>query len=94
MKPDSSNRFQAFVFEDGEKDKAMMVSPYFLAYLQNKIAAYAFAAVDAKIEYDPDPTKQLKAILEHERLRNFVTAYEELLAELTDHQPESPITGV
>lgn len=62
---------------------AMIVSPHFLAYLQNKIEAYASALVATRLEYHADPKQQIQAITEYERLRNFVTAYEELLSELT-----------
>lgn len=92
MRLDTSNKFQAFVFSDQEKEMARAVSPYFFAYLQNKIASYAAAALENKIEYDPDPSKQTRAILEHERLRNFVAAYEELLAELETPQTQ-PTSG-
>lgn len=65
-----------------EEQLAMQVSPLFLAYLQNKIEAYAAALVEADLPYSPNPTEQVKAILAHERLRNFVAAYEELMSEL------------
>jgi len=71
--------------EDDVK-QALSVSPYFMAYLQAKIEAYATALLETKLPYDPDPTKQVVAIVEYERTRTFVQAYEELLAELMDAQ--------
>ena len=67
-----------------EEQLATQVSPLFMAYLQNKIEAYATAVVNSNLPYDADPAKQVKAILEHERLKNFVSAYEELFAELAN----------
>lgn len=82
-----SKFFRVFLTSETEK-QAKSVPPLFLAYLQNKIEAYATALVEQQIVYDPDPTKQMKSILELERLRNFITAYEELLAELLDAQQD------
>lgn len=61
---------------------ATSTSPLFLAYLQNKIEAYATAVVNASLPYSSNPTEQVKAIMAHERLKNFVEAYQELLNEL------------
>jgi hypothetical protein len=61
---------------------AQQVSPLFLAYLQNKIEAYASALVENRLPYSANPAEQVTAILAHERLRNFVEAYEELQSEL------------
>lgn len=60
------------------------VSPMVLAYIQNKISDYASALVEKQLPYHSDPTQQVTAILAHERLRNFVEAFEELFSELTD----------
>lgn len=89
MQPDTSNKFQAYTLNEQEQELALQVSPYFLAYLQNKIAAYAGAVVDAELPYDPDPKNQIKAILAHEKFKNYVQAYEELLAELLQSQLSS-----
>ena len=87
---DPGSRFYRLALTSEENTMACSVSPLTLAYIQNKIEAYANALVDASLPYDADPAKQLKAILEHERLRNFVTAYEELFAEFADsHSPQS-----
>jgi len=67
---------------------AVKVSPLFLAYLQSKIEAYATALVDTSLTYDPDPGKQVAVIVNYERTRAFVQAYEELLAELLDAQTQ------
>lgn len=74
-----------------EEKLAMSVSPLFLAYLQNKIEAYASALVEAKLPYSPNPNEQVAAILAHEKLRNYVEAYEELMSELlqASSQPET-----
>lgn len=86
MKQDSSSKFYRPHLNEQEIREALHVSPYFLAYLQTKIEAYATALVDAPLVYDPDPTKQVVAIVNYERARTFVQAYEELLAELLDAQ--------
>jgi hypothetical protein len=82
MKQDSVSKFYRVDLTPEESARATEVSPYFLAYLQNKIEAYASAVVDAKLPYSCDPNTQVEAILAHERLRNYVQAYEELLSEL------------
>jgi hypothetical protein len=79
---DTSGRFTKFLLAEGAQKIALDVSPVFLVYLQNKIAEYAEAVLDQELPYDPDPAKQVKAILAHERLRNFVEAYQELLNEI------------
>lgn len=87
---DSANKFASFVMDSDEEHMALQVSPYFLMYLQNKIAAYAGELVSVRVSYHPDPKQQMEAILELERLRNFCAAYEELLAEITQAQtPQS-----
>lgn len=83
IQPDLTGKFNRLLMSDETAIQAMKVSPLFLAYLQNKIADYASAVVESKLPYEPDPSKQVAAILEHERLRNFCAAYEELMAELT-----------
>ena len=83
---DTSSKFARLLLTDEAAKLAVNVSPLFLAFLQNKIAAYAEAVVDSELEYDPDPSKQLKAILEHQRLKNFVAAYTELMNEIIDGQ--------
>lgn len=91
IQPDLTGKFNRLLMSDETAIQAMKVSPLFLAYLQNKIADYASAVVESKLPYEPDPNKQVAAILEHERLRNFCAAYEELMAELTQaasNQPE------
>lgn len=89
VSPDLGGRFQSFSLNAAATKQALTVSPYFLAYLQNKIAAYAGHMVDSKLPYNADPTAQVEAIIAHERLRNFVEAYEELLRELQDaSQPD------
>ncbi len=76
-----------------EEKLAMSVSPLFLAYLQNKIEAYASALVEAKLPYSSNPNEQVAAILAHERLRNIVEAYEELMSELIQASSQQPETN-
>lgn len=80
--PDTASKFFKVSLSAEEERMALQVSPYFMAYLQNKIEAYASALVESDLPYSPNPTEQVKAILAHERLRNFVAAYEELMSEL------------
>lgn len=92
VRPDLTGKFNKILMNEEAAEQALKVPPLFLAYLQNKIAEYASAVVESKLPYDPDPSRQVAAILEHERLRNFCAAYEELMAELTQassvNQPE------
>lgn len=86
---DMSSRFTKFQLTKEQESQAMNVPPAFLAYLQNKIEAYANELVATrKLPYHADPTRQMEAILQLERLRNFVDAYEELFAELTNGQSD------
>lgn len=87
MKLDTSSKFSRFVLEDADLEQATQVSPYFLAYLQNKIEAYANELVEKSLPYSSNPTEQVAAIIAHERLRNFVEAYTELLSEIIENQP-------
>ena len=86
MMQDTASKFFRPLLTEADVQQALGVSPYFLAYLQAKIEAYATALIDTPIVYDPDPTKQVASIVQFERARTFVQAYEELLAELMDAQ--------
>jgi hypothetical protein len=88
MMQDTASKFFRPLLTEGEVQQALAVSPYFLAYLQAKIEAYATALLETDLPYDPDPTKQVAAIVAFERARTFVQAYEELLAELMDARPQ------
>lgn len=79
---DTASRFFRVRMTAEENKLALQVSVPFMAYLQNKIEAYAHELVSQKLPYSPDPTKQVEAILAHERLRNFVEAFEELMSEI------------
>ena len=83
---DAGSKFFRINLTPDDEKQALGVSPLFLAFLQNKIEAYATALVDTPLSYDPDPTKQVATIVNYERARSFVQAYEELLAELLDAQ--------
>jgi hypothetical protein len=87
MRQDTASKFFRPLLTEGDVQQALSVSPYFLAYLQAKIEAYATALVELQLPYDPDPTKQVTTIVAFERARTFVQAYEELLAELMDARP-------
>lgn len=88
---DTASKFSRFVLSAEDEAAALNLNPYFLMYLQNKVAAYAEAVVEVKVSYHPDPKQQMEAILEMERLRNFCSAYEELLSEITQAQlPQQP----
>jgi hypothetical protein len=88
MMQDTASKFFRPLLTEGEVQQALAVSPYFLAYLQAKIEAYATALLESELPYDPDPTKQVAAIVAFERARTFVQAYEELQAELMDARPQ------
>lgn len=91
IKLDTGNRFQQFALSSEETNMALKFVPaLFIAYLTNKVAAYASALVDHVPEYHADPNQQVQAILKQERLRNFVSAYEELLAEILDASSTQP----
>lgn len=89
MKFNTTSRFISFELTKEETEMALAVSPLFTAYLQNKIEAYATASLNQQLPYDPDPQNQVKAIVESERLKNFVAAFEELLGEILANQPQS-----
>ncbi len=86
LNPDTASAFMSFVLTEQDTQLATNVSPLFLAYLQNKISAYAEAVVNSKLPYSADPTQQVTAILAHEKLKNYVQAYQELLSELIQTQ--------
>lgn len=79
---DTGSKFCRLTLSPEDEKFAMQVSPLFLAYLQNKIEAYASALVEGELPYSSNPAEQVKAIMAHERLRNFVSAYQELQSEL------------
>jgi hypothetical protein len=82
IKQNTASTFMSFDMTPEDTVLALQVSPMFLAYLQNKIEAYASALVEKQLPYSPNPTEQVTAIIAHERLRNFVEAYQELLSEI------------
>lgn len=85
LKLDPGNKFQRFLMTAEENTLALkLVPPLFLAYLTNKVADYSATLVDTVPDYHVDPNQQVQAILATEKLRNFVQAYEELLAEILD----------
>lgn len=88
MRPSLSNKFTSFELSEEEELHARRCSPLFFAYLQNKISAYAVAAV----EYVHAPEVPLHvAVSKHEALKAQVEVLEELMRELLppDEQPTS-----
>jgi len=81
-KQDTGSRFFRPEITDEINHKLSKLDPALLLYVQAKIADYASQVVATEVPWDPDPKKQMAAIIEYERLRNYVGAYEELLAEL------------
>lgn len=94
LRLDTANRFQRFALTTEENNMALQQMgqlPLVQAYIANKIADYASALVEMEVEYHADPKQQFQSILSQERLRHFVQAYEELLAEIqTSSQPADP----
>lgn len=88
--PDPTSKFFRVNLSPEDEKLAMHVSPLFLAYLQNKIEAYASTLVEARLPYSVNPAEQVTAILAHERLRNYVDAYEELMCELVQASSQQP----
>jgi len=88
LTPDTASTFMRFNMTAEDEKMALGVSPLFLAYLQNKIEAYANACLNAELPYHEDPKLQVKAILELERLKNHVAAYQELLFEIVNSQTQ------
>lgn len=80
MKP-AHNRFQSYDLDSKEEEVARSVNPYTYAFLQNKIAAYALAALE--FEYNQELPFQPQAV-QHERLKAQVQVLEELM---TDFNP-------
>lgn len=90
--PDFSTKFARYTLTEQEENAALQVSDLFLMYLKNKIADYAEAVVDKDLPYSADPTKQMEAILAHEKLKHFVAAYEELMSEIIQALPQPTST--
>ena len=84
---DTGARFVKFNLSiEEDKLACQQAGPLFLAFLQNKIAAYAEQLVAEPLEIDPDPGKQFKSIVRIAELKAQITVLEELRAELIDGQ--------
>lgn len=83
MHPNLSSRFLSFALTEEEQRTAKIVNPYFLAHLQNKIAAYANAVVEESYEDEKNQvdSKEL-TLIRHERRKAQVLVLEELFMEL------------
>jgi len=94
MTPNLSNRFLSFHLSESEKEMARAVNPYFLAYLQNKIAIYANAVVEESYDDEKNQidSKEL-TLIRHERLKAQVLVLEELFMELKtpEHQEQDDV---
>lgn len=87
---DSASKFTRIQLTDEEEKLAMQVSPLFLAFLQNKIEAYASALTVIDLPYSSHPGDQVKAIIALERQRSYLAAYEELMSELIQASSNQP----
>jgi len=90
--PDFSSKFSRYNLSEQESIAALQVSDLYLMYLKNKIADYAEAVVEKELPFSADPTKQVEAILAHEKLKHFVEAYEELMSEIIQALPQPTST--
>jgi hypothetical protein len=86
--PDFSTKFARYTLTEQEENAALQVSDLFLMYLKNKIADYAEAVVEKELPFSADPNQQVAAILAHEKLKHFVSAYEELMSEIIQALPQ------
>lgn len=80
------SRFTTFEFTEQEEKLARQASLYTLSFLQNKIAAYANAAVAFDAEEFEDPQKALTRLAV---LKGQVEVLEELYNELQPPQEEA-----
>jgi len=69
IQPDTSSIFLKLCMSPEDEKMALGVSPLFLAYLQNKIEHMTNACLTSELPYHEDPKLQVKAIVEHERLK-------------------------
>ncbi len=91
-RPDFSHKFARYSLTEQETVAALQVSDLFLLYLKNKVADYAEAVVEKELPFSADPSKQVEAILAHEKLKHFVEAYEELMSEIIQALPQPTST--
>jgi len=77
-----TNRFTTIHMDSHEEEIAKAVSPYFYAFLQNKIASYAEAILEVSYE-GLTGDKLQEVVLNHEKLKAQVIVLEELMTELT-----------
>jgi hypothetical protein len=79
MRTNTGNLFQSFILDEVEDEHGRTASPYFHAYLQNKIASVAQSAVE--FAYVPG-TDLHSLVIQHERIKAQVEILQELLSEL------------
>lgn len=81
IKLDRSNPFQEFVFEQQEMRAAFIPNPAYLAFLQNKIAAYAKDLINAELVFGDDQDKQFQFMKHQLERRAQIRVLQELMAE-------------
>lgn len=90
MKQSTASRFSEFELSSEETSVGRTVNPYTLAYLQNKIAAYANGCVEFKYDLGKPLEPQ---IIEHERLKAQVIVLEELLQEFQTPELDADVSA-
>lgn len=87
LRPDTSNIFQKFLLSELEEKLAMQhVDPLFMAYLQNKVAAYAEGYVLADMQMSNDPLKNQLVTANAVAMQAKFQVLNELIAEINDAQ--------
>jgi len=91
MTPDYSGRFNTFILSPAELQAARTVNPFFLAYLQNKIATYANAIIEDGYDGEKNQVdSQVLTMLRHEKLKAQVIVLEELFMECSAPEQTEP----
>ena len=83
MQLDTASFGQRFILDEHEEKQARTVSPYTLAWLQNKVSDAAVEVLT--YEYKPNLTEKA-VIIEHEKLKARYAALTDLLNELTTEE--------
>lgn len=87
LRSDPANIFQSFILDElQEKQALQQIQPIFLAYVQNKLAAYAASYVQNSLEFSSDPQKQMIALVNHAAIQAKCLVLQELMAEIIDAQ--------
>lgn len=87
LRNDTSNAFQSFILSEHEVQYALQsLSPMFLAYLQNKIAAYATQYLVDQLRPGPNFVEQATLMMEHAAKQGKLQVLQELMFEILDAQ--------